>query len=146
MRPPESQRPTRPERPDAGERQERRQENTQERQERRDEAREDWQKYEKNRREDWQEYAEDHYDDHVHGYYYGGTYYPYYGTAVAVGVPVATTTVVTPPYWNLPCTPTTVVVGSTTYYRCGSSWYMRAYTGGGDADVAYTMVNPPAGY
>jgi len=47
------------------------------------------------------------------------------------------------PNWTLPCTPTTVVVGSTTYYQCGSAWYIRAYSGG---DVAYTMVNPPAGY
>jgi hypothetical protein len=48
------------------------------------------------------------------------------------------------PYYSLPCAaPATVVVGSTTYYQCGSTWYIRAYSGG---DVAYTIVNPPAGY
>jgi hypothetical protein len=112
--------------------------------ERRDEARQDWQDYGTNRREDWQDYADEHDDDHVHGYY-GGAYYPY-GAAVAAGAAVgaaASTAIVTPPYWTLPCTPATVVVGGTTYYACGSAWYVRAYSGG---DVAYTMVNPPPGY
>jgi len=48
-----------------------------------------------------------------------------------------------PPYWTLPCTPATVVVGGTTYYQCNGAWYIRVYSGG---DVAYTMTNPPAGY
>ena len=48
------------------------------------------------------------------------------------------------PYYSLPCSgAATVVVGSTTYYQCGSTWYIRVYSGG---DVAYTIVNPPAGY
>ena len=40
-------------------------------------------------------------------------------------------------------TPTPVVVGATTYYQCGATWYVQAYSGG---DVAYTIVNPPPGY
>jgi hypothetical protein len=47
------------------------------------------------------------------------------------------------PYYSLPCTPATVVVGGTTYYQCGSTWYIHAYSGG---DVIYTIVNPPPGY
>jgi hypothetical protein len=47
------------------------------------------------------------------------------------------------PYYSLPCTQATVVVGGTTYYQCGSTWYIRAYSGG---KVAYTIVNPPPGY
>jgi hypothetical protein len=43
---------------------------------------------------------------------------------------------------SLSCTPTTVVVGSTTYYQCGSTWYNRAYSGG---QVTYIVVNAPAG-
>ena len=39
--------------------------------------------------------------------------------------------------------PTVVVVSGTTYYRCDSGWYVRVYSGG---EIAYTMVNPPAGY
>jgi hypothetical protein len=38
--------------------------------------------------------------------------------------------------------PTTVVVGGTTYYQCGTAWYVRSYSGG---DVSYVIVNPPAG-
>ena len=46
-----------------------------------------------------------------------------------------------PPNWTLDCDPATVVVGGTTYYQCGSAWYVRVYRGG---EIAYTMVNPPA--
>jgi len=117
------------------------QQNAQQRQPQRNEAREDWQNYGTNRREDWQDYANDHYDDHYHG----GAEYPY-GAAVVAGAAVGAavgTAVAAPPYWTLDCTPSTVVVGGTTYYQCGSAWYVRAYSGG---DVAYTMVSPPAGY
>jgi len=48
-----------------------------------------------------------------------------------------------PYYGGLPCTPATVVVGGTTYYQCGSTWCIHAYSGG---DVIYTIVNPPPGY
>jgi hypothetical protein len=106
-------------------------ERQQERQERRDEARQEWQSYDQARREDWQDYAEDHADDRV----YGGGYYAY-DTAVAAAGAV-------PPGWTLSCTPAVVVVGATTYYQCGTAWYIRAYGGG---EVIYTMVNPPAGY
>ncbi|TMA92308.1 MAG: DUF2092 domain-containing protein [Deltaproteobacteria bacterium] len=116
------------------------QQNAQQRQQQRNDAREDWQNYGTNRREDWQDYADDHYDDH-----YDGGEYPY-GAAVVAGAAVGAavgTAVATPPYWTLDCIPNTVVVGGTTYYQCGSAWYVRAYSGG---DVAYTMVNPPTGY
>jgi len=108
------------------------------RQEQRAAAREDHQAYATNRREDWQDYADDHYDEHG--------YYPGTAAAVAAGAAVgaaAGAAVATPPYWTLSCTPTTVVVGGTTYYQCGSAWYIRAYSGG---EVSYSMVNPPAGY
>jgi hypothetical protein len=48
-----------------------------------------------------------------------------------------------PAYPTLPCTPTVVSVGGSTYYRCGSSWYAQAYSGSG---VTYVGVEPPAGY
>jgi hypothetical protein len=101
--------------------------------------REDWQDYDASRREDWQDYAEDHYDDHV-----GDVDHPY-AAAVAVGAGAAAvaTVAAAPPYWTLPCTPETVVVGGTTYYHCGSAWYVRVYS---DGDVSYSMTNPPAGY
>jgi hypothetical protein len=107
-------------------------ERQEERQARRDEAREDWQSYDQGRREAWEDYVDEHDDDRVYDDY-GGGYYAY-GPAVAVAVPAD---------WTLPCTPAVVVVGATTYYQCGSAWYVRAYSGG---EVIYTMVNPPAGY
>jgi hypothetical protein len=96
------------------------------------------QQYAGSRREDWQDYANDHSDEHDD--------YPGTATAVAVGAAVGAAVGVAataPAYWTLSCMPTTVVVGGTTYYQCGSAWYVRVYSGG---DVAYTMVNPPAGY
>jgi hypothetical protein len=50
---------------------------------------------------------------------------------------------VTPPWWTLDCTPTVIDLGDTTYYQCGSAWYVRVYSNG---EVAYVMVNPPPGY
>jgi hypothetical protein len=118
----------------AGARQDAMAERQEERQERRDEARQEWQSYDQSRREAWQDYADDHDDDRVYGYH-GGGYYAY-GTAVAAAGAI-------PPDWTLACTPAVVVVGATTYYRCGTAWYVRAYSGG---EIIYTMVNPPAGY
>ena len=113
--------------------------NLAQRQDQRDQAREDWQKYGKNQQQNRQEFADDYYDDH--GGYYGG-----YAGAVAAGAAVgavAGAAAAYPPGWTLACTPTAVTVGSTTYYQCGSAWYMRAYNNG---EVAYLMSNPPPGY
>src|SRR4029077_3933416 len=64
--------------------------------------------------------------------------------ALAVGaVAAGAAAVASPPGWTQACTPTTVSVGGTTYYQCGSAWYTRAYGGG---DVAYVMSNTPPGY
>ncbi len=90
------------------------------------------------RREDWQDYADDHWDEH-HDDHPGVAAGVVAGAAVGAAVAAATT----PAYWTLSCVPTTVVVGGTTYYQCGSAWYVRVYSGG---DVAYFMTNPPAGY
>src|SRR5262249_27092509 len=124
--------------------QDQRQQNLQQRQGQRDQAREDWQKNANQRREDWQDYADDH-------AYYGPGYYGGYGYAgAAAGAAMAGAAIgaaagaAAQPYYALPCSgAATVVVGSTTYYQCGSTWYIRVYSGG---DVAYTIVNPPAGY
>jgi cysteinyl-tRNA synthetase len=44
---------------------------------------------------------------------------------------------------SLTCTPTTVIVGSVSYYQCGPTWYQRAYSGG---STTYVVINAPAGY
>jgi hypothetical protein len=36
-----------------------------------------------------------------------------------------------------------VVVDETQYFRCGSTWYIQAWSGG---DMRYMAVNPPPGY
>jgi hypothetical protein len=59
--------------------------------------------------------------------------------AVAAGAAAAAS----PPGWTAACTPTTVSVGGSTYYQCGSAWYTRAYNG---SDVAYVVSNPSPGY
>jgi len=75
-------------------------------------------------------------------YGYGGElYYP--EEEVVIDGDGAETAVETPPSWTLDCEPNVIILGSTTYYQCGSAWYVRVYRGG---DVAYTMVNPPPGY
>jgi hypothetical protein len=89
------------------------------------------------RQEDWQDYVNDHDDDHDDHPPAGAI-----ATGVVVGAAVGAAAAA-PAGWTLPCAPTTVVVDGTTYYQCGSAWYIRAYSGG---DVAYTMGNPPAGY
>ena len=65
---------------------------------------------------------------------------PPHGAAVVAGAAPAVASL---PYWTLDCVPTVVVVDGTTYYRCDSAWYVRVYSGG---EIAYAMVNPPAGY
>ena len=40
----------------------------------------------------------------------------------------------------LSCATSTVVMDGVTYYRCGSTWYNRAYSGG---NVTYVVVIPP---
>ncbi len=42
----------------------------------------------------------------------------------------------------LSCATSTVVMDGVSYYRCGSTWYSRAYSGG---NVTYVVVTPPAG-
>src|SRR5262249_58076472 len=124
-----------------GQRQDRWQQNQQQRQQQRDQARNDWQKHANNRREDWQDYADDH--DYYGGYYGPGYYggWGYAGTAAAAAaagaaVGAAAGYAAAQPSYSLPCAgPATVVVGNTNYYQCGSTWYIRAYSGG---EVAYT--------
>ena len=118
------------------------------RDERRDERREDWQEHAGERREDWQDYLEDHRDERYQApVYYYGDYYPYGddyadGGEVIVEGDTGGQAVEAPPNWTLDCDPVTVILGSTTYYQCGSAWYVRVFSGG---EIAYTMVNPPAG-
>ena len=58
--------------------------------------------------------------------------------AFAIG---ATLTMAT--FSAMSCTTTTVVVTGVSYYRCGTGWYNRAYSGG---NVTYVVVGAPAGY
>jgi len=115
----------------------RRDERQTQREERRDQA-----------HENWQGYADDYYDDSsgsgYHDDYYDDDDYEFAGTAAALAAGAAIgAAAVTPPYWTLSCMPTEVVVGTTTYYRCGATWYIQVYSGD---EIAYTIVNPPAGY
>jgi hypothetical protein len=123
---------TRPERPstqpeqrpgegDRGDRQ-------QDRQDWADDAREDRQDYRDGARNQRAEYAEDW---HTYDEWYEDRQRWRVGAALSVAT-----------FRSLSCTPTTVVVGSTTYYQCGSSWYNRAYQGG---QVTYIVVNAPPG-
>lgn len=82
-------------------------------------------------REDRQDFVEDEWDDH----YYRGYGY---GSAVVVGAAVGATYVAT-----LPCSTTVVIVGGTSYYQCGSTWYSRGSQGG---SVVYVVTSAPAGY
>lgn len=41
---------------------------------------------------------------------------------------------------RLPCSPASSLVGGVTYYRCGSTYYVQAYTQGG---LLYVPVAPP---
>jgi hypothetical protein len=46
---------------------------------------------------------------------------------------------------SMQCTPVKLVVGwmgahTQTYYRCGTNWYLRAYSG---HSVSYVLVEPP---
>ena len=42
----------------------------------------------------------------------------------------------------LPCSASTVVANGTTYYRCGSTYYVQAYAQG---SLLYVPVAPPPG-
>jgi hypothetical protein len=44
--------------------------------------------------------------------------------------------------YSVPCS-TTIIVGSTTYYHCSSTWYSRGYESG---EVVYIITSAPAGY
>lgn len=103
------------------------------------ERQENRQDYRSEAREDWQDAANDHWDNRYYGYRAGA------GAVVAAGAYAAgratssNVTYVT----TLPCSPTTAYLNGVTYYRCGSDWYTRAYSGG---NVSYTVVGPPPGY
>ena len=53
-------------------------------------------------------------------------------TTASAPAPVAVT--------RLPCSPASSLVGGVTYYRCGSTYYVQAYTQGG---LLYVPVAPP---
>jgi hypothetical protein len=90
-------------------------------QERRDEIREDRQEHLEDAREDRQDFIDDERDDYYDHYrHYGGAAFVTYA----------------------PCS-TTVVIGGSTYYHCGSTWYSRGYEGG---DVVYIVTSAPAGH
>lgn len=44
---------------------------------------------------------------------------------------------------TLPCSVAPLLVSSINYYRCGSTWYQRGYSGD---NVTYVIVNAPPGY
>lgn len=44
---------------------------------------------------------------------------------------------------NMSCRSEVIVIGNVTYYRCGTGWYRRAYSGG---TVTYIVVEAPASY
>ena len=95
-------------------------------------------------RENWQDYSNDYHGRGDYGSGYDENDYGYAGMAAAAAVGAAVgAAAATPPYWTLPCAPTPVAVGGTTYYQCGYAWYIQAYSGG---DVAYVITTPPVGY
>jgi hypothetical protein len=81
------------------------------------------------RKEAWDHYEDHHYD-------YSEYYEDRWKYAVGASLTAAT-------YRSLTCTPTTVIVGSVTYYQCGSTWYQRGYSGG---STTYVVINAPSGY
>ena len=44
---------------------------------------------------------------------------------------------------TLPCDATAVSVSGASYYKCGSTWYQRGYSG---SQVTYYQVAPPPGF
>jgi hypothetical protein len=61
--------------------------------------------------------------------------------------PALGSTVSAAQFSSMRCTPVQVTVGwmgahSVTYYRCGTNWYTKAYSG---HSVSYVMVKPPTG-
>ncbi len=53
------------------------------------------------------------------------------------------TTLTIASYNSLTCHRTIFILGGVTYYRCGTVWYNRAYSG---VNVTYVVVNAPPGY
>jgi hypothetical protein len=100
------------------------------------------QDYRSEAREDWQDAANDNWDNRYYRYPAGAavaTGAVVAAGAYAVGAAANNVTYVT----TLPCSPTTAYLDGVTYYRCGSAWYTRAYSGG---NVSYLVANPPPGY
>jgi hypothetical protein len=60
------------------------------------------------------------------------------------GAATAAPTYVSPTYVTvLPCSPTVVATGGTSYYGCSGTWYNQAYVNG---SVTYVTVTAPPGY
>lgn len=97
---------------------------------RRDEVREDRQQHREDAREDRQDYADDVRDDRED--WYDDRYHRRVGGVLTVSA-----------FGSLSCASSTVIVNNVTYYRCGSDWYSRAYSGG---NVTYIVVDAPSGY
>lgn len=101
----------------------------------RDAAREDRQQHREEMQQQRREYVDDVRDEReefVEDNWYGyGEFY----TGLAVGAAMSSAA-----FYSQSCTPTTVVVGGTSYYQCGSTWYTRAYQGG---SVTYVVTDPP---
>jgi hypothetical protein len=127
-----SQQPRAEQRPAEGDRRDR-ETRQDDRQEHQNENREDWQSHLEEQQEKRLDQAEDWQDEYMEGvvYPYG---YPYGGTSISISIT------------NLEssgCTPETVMVQGSTYYRCETAWYKRAYTEG---NVSYVEVRAPSGY
>lgn len=79
--------------------------------------------------------------DHHHGHWDNAG--AFVAGAVVGGAVVAATTPNVTYITTLPCTVAPVLVSSINYYRCGSTWYQRGYSGD---NVNYVIVNAPPGY
>jgi hypothetical protein len=109
----------------------------------RNENREDWQDHMNDAREDRQDHWENVDWDEVH-IYDDDEFEWNSGTWLVLGVG----TVITYSAWQSmnaqpSCNLYQVEVEGTLYYRCGSTWYIEAVTGG---EVRYVAVEPPPGY
>jgi hypothetical protein len=102
--------------------------------------REDWQSYGQQQQQDRQNYASNQYDNYHSGNtynyygggYYGGAYYapPPSGAAYAAGVvtgAIIGSTMTAAAFSAQSQSCTKVIVGSVTYYQCGSTWYQPTY-------------------
>ncbi len=149
------------------------QRNLEDRQEWRDKNREDWQKELKDRQEDRQDFIKDRQEDRQdfvddrwgdHDYHHGGHHHDDWDSGdfaaglivggVVVGGAAAimqgadsqsTTHVYHETHYvaTLPCNPAMHTIQGVTYYRCGSDWFQRSFTG---SQVTYIAVPPPPGY